>query len=180
MRVATSAPRVASFSCSLEVVVAVLGGKWKPGILFNLLGEPMRFAELRRKLGVSEKVLAQQLRELEAHGVVRREASGDVPPRVTYSLTRYGRTLRPILERMGRWGDRHLARLRAESVDQPPRASRAAASAASSSTSIAPSGHATEPAPARSKAPAPRSPRRARSAGKSARGKTAGTPTTPA
>ena len=111
MRNPTSATRVARFSCSLEVIVAVLGGKWKPGILFNLLEGPLRFAELRRKLGVTEKVLTQQLRELEAHGVVSRKASGDVPPRVTYSLTPYGRTLRPILVRMGRWGERHLERL---------------------------------------------------------------------
>ncbi len=111
MRTPTSAPRVAQFSCSLEVIVAVLGGKWKPGILFNLMEGPLRFAELRRKLGVTEKVLTHQLRELEAHGVVTREASGDVPPRVTYSLTPYGRTLRPILVRMGQWGERHLERL---------------------------------------------------------------------
>ena len=114
MRIATSAHRVAQYSCSLEVIVAVLGGKWKPGILFNLLAQPMRFAELRRRLGVSEKVLTQQLRELEAHGVIARSVSDDVPPRVTYSLSRYGRTLRPILERMGRWGEGHLARLKGE------------------------------------------------------------------
>ncbi len=112
MRIATSPHRVVEYSCSLEVIVAVLGGKWKPGILFNLLVRPMRFAELRRQLGVSEKVLTQQLRELEGHGVISRDASGDVPPRVTYSLTKYGQTLRPILERMGRWGEAHLERLR--------------------------------------------------------------------
>jgi DNA-binding HxlR family transcriptional regulator len=115
MRIAISAPRVVEYSCSLEVIVAVLGGKWKPGILFNLMVQPMRFAELRRKLGVTEKVLTQQLRDLEAHGVVRREVSSDVPPRVTYSLTTYGRTLRPILRRMGTWGEAHLARLKKDS-----------------------------------------------------------------
>lgn len=111
MRTPTSAPRVAEYSCSLEVIVAVLGGKWKPGILLNLLVRPMRFAELRQQLGVSEKVLTQQLRQLAGHGVVRRSASNHVPPRVTYSLTPYGRTLRPILQRMGTWGEAHLARL---------------------------------------------------------------------
>lgn len=99
----------------------VLGGKWKPGILFNLLVRPMRFAELHRKLGVTEKVLTHQLRELEAHGVIARAVSNDVPPRVTYSLTKYGRTLKPILERMGRWGEEHLARLqRARPVSSLP------------------------------------------------------------
>jgi len=112
MRVATSTSKVAEYSCSLEVIVAVLGGKWKPGILFNLLDGPLRFAALRRKLGVSEKVLAQQLRQLEAHGVVARAATAHVPPRVTYSLTAYGRTLRPLLQRMGAWGEKHLSRLR--------------------------------------------------------------------
>jgi len=113
MRTPTSAPRVATFTCSLEVIVAVLGGKWKPGILFNLMEGPLRFAELRRKLGVSEKVLTHQLRELAAHGVVQRDASRALPPVVTYSLTSYGRTLRPILVRMGRWGEQHLERLNA-------------------------------------------------------------------
>ncbi|HVJ18819.1 MAG TPA: helix-turn-helix domain-containing protein [Polyangiaceae bacterium] len=115
MRTPTSPPRVAQFSCSLEVIVAVLGGKWKPGILFNLMNGPLGFAELRRKLGVSEKVLAQQLRHLEAHGVINRSASGRAPLRVTYALTPYGRTLRPILLRMGDWGERHLARLQGPS-----------------------------------------------------------------
>ena len=112
MRRPTSARRVIEYSCSLEVIVAVLGGKWKPGILFNLLQAPMRFGELRRKLGITEKVLAQQLRELEGHGVVSRSASSDTPPRVTYALTPYGQTLRPILHRMGEWGEQHLERLR--------------------------------------------------------------------
>ena len=114
MRIATSPRRVASYSCSLEVIVAVLGGKWKPGILFNLLEGPMRFGVLRRKLGVTEKVLAQQLRELAAHGIIERQSSSHVPPSVSYSLTPYGRTLRPILVRMGTWGESHLARLRAD------------------------------------------------------------------
>jgi DNA-binding HxlR family transcriptional regulator len=120
MRVARAPHRVAEYSCSLEVIVAVLGGKWKPGILFNLLDNPMRFTELRRRLGVSEKVLTQQLRELAGHGVVARSATRDVPPQVTYSLTTYGRTLRPILERMGRWGETHLARLRKEHATPSP------------------------------------------------------------
>jgi DNA-binding HxlR family transcriptional regulator len=118
MRTPTSAARVAGARCSLEAIVAVLGGKWKPGILFNLLERPLRFAELRRKLGVTEKVLTQQLRELQAHGVVERHASPHIPPRVTYSLTPYGRTLRPILQRMGRWGEAHLARLNPQRSDQ--------------------------------------------------------------
>lgn len=99
--------------CSLESIVGVLGGKWKPGILFNLLVQPMRFSELRRQLGpVTEKMLAQQLRELEAEGVVLRKDFGEVPPRVVYSLTPYGKTLDPVLRQMASWGETHARRLR--------------------------------------------------------------------
>lgn len=122
MRVATSPARVVTYSCSLEVIVAVLGGKWKPGILFNLLQAPCGFAELRKRLGVSEKVLAQQLRDLEAHGVITRAVGAGVPARVTYSLSEYGKTLRPILVRMGSWGERHLVRLKQSTAGKPPHA----------------------------------------------------------
>jgi len=98
-------------SCALEAIVDVLGGKWKPGILFNLMTGPMRFAEMRRRLGpITEKMLAQQLRELVAEGVVQRIDHHEVPPHVEYALTPYGRTLQPILVQMGKWGEKHIAR----------------------------------------------------------------------
>src|SRR5262245_33087035 len=91
--------RAPRYNCPVEATLDVLGGKWKALILFWLRDETLRFGELRRLIpGVSEKVLAQQLRELEDHGVVHREVYPEVPPHVEYSLTEYGRTLRPITD----------------------------------------------------------------------------------
>jgi DNA-binding HxlR family transcriptional regulator len=70
---------------------------------------PHRFAELKRKTtGISDRVLTRQLRELETDGVVRREVFAEVPPRVEYSLTEYGESLRPVTDAMCKWGKRHM------------------------------------------------------------------------
>ncbi|MFI6690579.1 winged helix-turn-helix transcriptional regulator [Streptomyces sp. NPDC050433] len=94
------------FSCGLDAAVAVVGGKWKPMILWALgAGGVVRFGELRRSIdGVSEKVLIQQLRELESDSVVRREVYKEVPPRVEYSLTELGKALNEALVPLGEWG----------------------------------------------------------------------------
>ena len=100
------------YRCPVEATLDVIGGKWKALILFWLRDEVCRFGELRRKIpGVSERMLTQQLRELEEHGIVRRKVYPVVPPKVEYSLTAYGRTLRPITDRMCEWGKKHLQRL---------------------------------------------------------------------
>ena len=97
--------------CPVEVTLDVIGGKWKVVILFWLKAGTLRFGELRRKIPkVSERVLTEQLRELERDGIVRREVFPEVPPRVEYSLTDYGQTLRPIAELMAAWGLNHLER----------------------------------------------------------------------
>jgi DNA-binding HxlR family transcriptional regulator len=89
----------------------VIGGKWKALILFWLQDQVCRFGELRRKIPhISERVLAQQLRELGKDGIVHRKVHAVVPPKVEYSLTPYGRTLRPITELMCKWGKKHLQR----------------------------------------------------------------------
>jgi DNA-binding HxlR family transcriptional regulator len=108
------AKKVSQYHCPVEATLDVIGGKWKALILFWLKDQVCRFGELRRHIpDVSERMLTQQLRELEAHGIVRREVYPVVPPRVEYSLTPYGRTLRPITELMCAWGKQHLKRLEA-------------------------------------------------------------------
>jgi DNA-binding HxlR family transcriptional regulator len=87
----------------------VLSGKWKVQILWHLTFGPRRFAELRRKLkGISEKVLAQQLRQLLADRVLIRKANGGVPPQVTYSLSPEGQKLVPMMESLCAWGSAHF------------------------------------------------------------------------
>jgi DNA-binding HxlR family transcriptional regulator len=100
-----------AFHCPVEATLDVIGGKWKVVILFWLKDRTLRFGELRRKIpGVSERMLTQQLRELEEHGIVHREVYPEVPPKVEYSLTDYGRTLRPITDLMCEWGKKHMRR----------------------------------------------------------------------
>jgi DNA-binding HxlR family transcriptional regulator len=101
-----------AYHCPVEATLDVIGGKWKVVILFHLRGGVLRFGQLRRLIpDVSERMLAQQLRELERHGVVHREVYREVPPRVEYWLTDYGKTLRPITNQMCEWGKRHQRRL---------------------------------------------------------------------
>jgi DNA-binding HxlR family transcriptional regulator len=102
--------------CPLEATLQVIGGKWKAVILYYLMHEGThRFAELRRKIaGISERMLTQQLRELEADDVVRRQVYAEVPPRVEYSLTDHGQTLAPVTRAMCEWGRRHATRQAAQ------------------------------------------------------------------
>ena len=94
------------YRCYFELTLAVIGGKWKPIILYHLsLAEAVRFGELRRGMAdVTERMLTRQLRELEADGLVHREVYREVPPRVEYSLTEMGRSLIPLLLQMRAWG----------------------------------------------------------------------------
>jgi DNA-binding HxlR family transcriptional regulator len=100
-----------AYRCPVEATLDVIGGKWKVVILFWLRDSTLRFGELKRRIpGISERMLTQQLRELEDHGVVHREVYAVVPPRVEYSLTAYGDTLRPITDLMCAWGKKHMRR----------------------------------------------------------------------
>jgi DNA-binding HxlR family transcriptional regulator len=107
------------YVCGLDAAVDVVGGKWKPLILWALHSRPHRFGELRRHIeGISEKVLIQQLRELERDGIVYREVHDQVPPKVVYSLTTIGESLNRALEPLGEWGETHMAHINA--VRCPP------------------------------------------------------------
>ncbi|MDT9698058.1 helix-turn-helix domain-containing protein [Streptomyces sp. P17] len=101
--------RPGSYVCGVDAATDVIGGKWKVLILWALAVRPHRFGELRRELpGVTEKVLAGHLRELEAGGIVHREEYDEVPPRVAYSLTLKGVSLNTALEPLGAWGKRSV------------------------------------------------------------------------
>ncbi|GFK92843.1 HTH-type transcriptional activator HxlR [Fundidesulfovibrio magnetotacticus] len=94
------------YRCFFELTLLVMGGKWKPIVIYHLgRAGVMRFSELRRSMaGVTERMLARQLRELEADGIVTRTVFREVPPRVEYALTDLGRGLVPILEELRDWG----------------------------------------------------------------------------
>lgn len=95
--------------CPITATVDVIGGKWKPPIIWLLLKGSMRFGELSKTMpDMSLKVLSQQLKELEADGIVMREAYPEVPPRVEYSLTEKGASLRPILTLLSEWSEIHI------------------------------------------------------------------------
>ncbi|MCS1350429.1 helix-turn-helix domain-containing protein [Mechercharimyces sp. CAU 1602] len=103
---------VNGFSCPVEVTINVIGGKWKSIILYHLLKETRRFNELRRLIpGITQRMLTLQLRELERDGIIDRKVYKQVPPKVEYSITRFGYTLAPIIQQMMEWGREHSTTL---------------------------------------------------------------------
>src|SRR3979411_2310406 len=97
-----------AFSGGLDVALAVIGGKWKPLILFHLAHGSRRYGELRRAVGrVSDKMLIQQLKELQGDGIIDRLDHKEIPPKVEYSLTHFGRTLARALAPLCSWGTEH-------------------------------------------------------------------------
>ncbi len=96
--------------CPVVATLDIIGGKWKVLILYHLSTETRRFNELQRLMaGITQRMLTLQLRELENDGIVHREVYPQVPPKVEYSLTEFGRTLMPVIEAMHRWGQTHAA-----------------------------------------------------------------------
>jgi len=93
------------YQCSMELTLDLIGGKWKALILWHLEEKTLRFSELKRTLPkITQKMLTQQLRELEASGLVTRFIYTQIPPKVEYSLTPAGKSLLPILANMCQWG----------------------------------------------------------------------------
>lgn len=102
-------------ACPIETTLTMISSKWKVLILRDLLDGTRRFNELRRSVGtVSQKVLTAQLRDMEQDGLVRRQVFAEVPPRVEYSLTDRGRSLKPILDAMRDWGAAYKAEMESE------------------------------------------------------------------
>ena len=95
-------------ACPVETTLTLIGSKWKVLILRDLMSGTKRFGELKRSIGnVSQKVLTAQLRDMESSGLVNRKVYAEVPPRVEYSLTALGKSLKPILDAMWHWGEEY-------------------------------------------------------------------------
>lgn len=98
-------------SCGMAYSLKIVGGRWKPAILCRIVYGPMRYSELRKSIeGISERMLVAQLRELEKDQVIERLVYPEVPPRVEYSLTKLGETVKPMLAAMSDWGNLHRER----------------------------------------------------------------------
>jgi DNA-binding HxlR family transcriptional regulator len=98
-----------SYFCPVTATVSIVGGKWKPLILWILFQEKRRFSQLKKFIPkITQKMLTQQLRELERDGIVHREVYPVVPPQVEYSLTQKGYSLAPILLEMEKWGHANM------------------------------------------------------------------------
>ncbi len=94
-----------TFHCALDVTMNYIGGKWKSVVLWYLLQGTQRFSELKKSIpSITEKMLSLQLKELEKDGIVCRTVYPQVPPKVEYALTDFGRELTPIIEAMAKWG----------------------------------------------------------------------------
>jgi DNA-binding HxlR family transcriptional regulator len=95
------------YNCPVEASIDVIGGKWKPLILWALKEETLRFCEIEKELPqITQKMLTKQLRELESDGMISRKVYAEVPPKVEYSLTASGKTVIPILELLCFWGEK--------------------------------------------------------------------------
>lgn len=102
------------YNIGVEATMSIIGGKWKPIILCHLKHQTMRTGQLRRAIpNITQKMLTQQLRELEDDGIVARKVYNQIPPKVEYSLTEYGDSLNRILEELCLWGEDNIARRKA-------------------------------------------------------------------
>lgn len=108
--------------CPISTAVKVLNGKWKLSILWYISRRTVRFNELQRKLpNITQRTLTIQLRELERDGIIKRKAYAEVPPRVEYSLTTFGESVKPILFAMCRWGKNYKKVFKDNETKKPAR-----------------------------------------------------------
>ena len=104
-------------ACPVETTLTLIGDKWKVLILRDLMDGTKRFGELKKSLGgVSQKVLTAQLRDMEASGLISRKVYAEVPPRVEYSLTGLGESLRPVIDVLRTWGEEYKRDRQKESL----------------------------------------------------------------
>lgn len=118
-------------NCPVEATLDIIGGKWKSIILFRVLEETRRFNELRRLVpNLTQRMLTNQLRELERDGLIARKVYAQVPPKVEYSITALGKTLEPVLLALTQWAQVHMQpRLAADNLPVPARVSAEPATA---------------------------------------------------
>ena len=97
------------FQCPVTQLLQLIGGKWKPVILYCLRSDKRRFGEISARIpNLSRKVLTDQLKELEADGLIKRKQYKEIPPRVEYELTERGKSLAPVLRAMEKWGKKYI------------------------------------------------------------------------
>ncbi|SHF09463.1 transcriptional regulator, HxlR family [Fodinibius roseus] len=98
-----------NIECPITAMLELIGGKWKPIILYNLTSGTRRFGQIDVRIpGISRKVLTEQLRQLEKDGLIKRKEYNEIPPRVEYSLTELGESLSPVFKEMASWGKEHV------------------------------------------------------------------------
>ncbi|MBT9312597.1 winged helix-turn-helix transcriptional regulator [Leptothoe kymatousa] len=103
--------QISENSCPVTYCLSVIGGKWKPVILFLISQDINRFGQLQRQIdGISKQMLTKHLRELEEDGVLHRKVFDEVPPRVEYTLSERGKSLWPVIKAMRDWGNQQLAK----------------------------------------------------------------------
>jgi DNA-binding HxlR family transcriptional regulator len=109
--------KVENNSCPVTATITMIGGRWKPIILFHLSDHTRRFGEIAARMPlISRKVLSDQLKELEAAGMISRQEFKEIPPRVEYSLTELGKSVRPLLIHMATWGQEMILNARSIKV----------------------------------------------------------------
>jgi DNA-binding HxlR family transcriptional regulator len=114
--------------CAVEATLDLIDGKWKGVILFHLQAGTQRFGELRRRMpGITQRMLTKQLRALEDDQLIIRKVYAEVPPRVEYRLSEVGESLRPVIDTLRAWGERHQARLSCSTAAESAEASHRAA-----------------------------------------------------